>query len=138
MLPFTLSPQLEKDTLFIHDLRLSSLRLMNDTRFPWFVLVPRRANLREWVDLLPGDQRTLMREINSVSRMMQKMFNPDKLNIAALGNMVPQLHIHIIARFTNDAAWPKPVWGVGDAVPYEQSHLDHITPKIISCFAKGG
>jgi diadenosine tetraphosphate (Ap4A) HIT family hydrolase len=138
MLPFALSPQLEKDTLFIHDLRLSSLRLMNDTRFPWFVLVPRRDGAREWVDLLPGDQRGLMREINSVSRMMQKMFNPDKLNIAALGNMVPQLHIHIIARFTNDAAWPKPVWGVGDAVSYEQSHLDHITPKIILYFAKGG
>lgn len=117
-MPFVLNPTLEKDTFFVADLPLSRLLLMNDARFPWLILVPRRADLRELVDLVPGDQAQLLEEINSVSRCLQQLFKPDKLNVAALGNMVPQLHIHIIARFEGDAAWLKPVWGVGSAEAY--------------------
>lgn len=116
---FQLHPQLEADTLAVANLPLCALRLMNDVRFPWFILVPRRTGMRELADLLPGDQIQLLAEINQAARILGELFQPDKLNIAALGNMVPQLHIHVIARFKTDSAWPKPVWGVGVAEPYD-------------------
>jgi diadenosine tetraphosphate (Ap4A) HIT family hydrolase len=117
----TLHPSLEKDTLFVADLPLSQLRLMNDARFPWLVLVPRREAMRDLVDLLPADQTQLLQEITGSCRALQQLYAPDKLNVAALGNMVPQLHVHVIARFKTDAAWPKPVWGNGTASPYEDA-----------------
>jgi len=115
---FTLHPRLTADTLPLCELPLSRLLLMQDARFPWLVLVPRRANMREIIDLAPPDQAQVFAEITQVSHILQREFAPDKLNIGAIGNMVPQLHIHLIARFTTDAAWPKPVWGFETAQPY--------------------
>ncbi len=120
---FTLHPRLEADTVALTPLGLSRVLLMQDSRFPWLILVPERPAMRDLHDLSPEDQITIMGEIDAVSRALQAIHSPDKINVAALGNMVPQLHIHIIARFTADAAWPGPVWGVGEAVPYDSAAL---------------
>ena len=116
--PFLLDPRLEADTHAIGDLPLCELRLMDDARFPWLVLVPRIAGARELLDLDEGDQRALLAEINLVGRAIETLWRPDKLNIAALGNVVPQLHVHVIARFTSDPAWPQPVWGRSERIAY--------------------
>jgi diadenosine tetraphosphate (Ap4A) HIT family hydrolase len=121
---FVLDPRLAADTHLIGDLPLSQLRLFDDARFPWFVLVPRIAGARELIDLDESDQRTLLAEVSRVGRLMETEFRPDKLNVAALGNVVPQLHVHVIARFTNDAAWPHPVWGCGERVAYVPAERD--------------
>ncbi|WP_342359400.1 HIT family protein [Terrarubrum flagellatum] len=117
---FALHPQLAADTFPVGDLALSAVLLMNDDRFPWVILVPRRANMRDLIDLDEADAGACSGEIRLVSRAMKELFKPHKLNVAALGNMVPQLHIHIIARFAEDAAWPRPVWGVGEIRPYPE------------------
>ena len=121
---FVLDARLAADTHLIGDLPLSQLRLFDDARFPWFVLVPRIAGARELIDLDEGDQRTLLAEISRVGRVLESDLRPDKLNVAALGNVVPQLHVHVIARFTNDVAWPHPVWGRGERVAYTASERD--------------
>lgn len=115
---FALDSQLAADTLPLTDLELCTVRLMNNATLPWVILVPRQPGLRDIIDLHEADQLQLMREISQVSQALKRAFKPDKLNVAALGNMVPQLHMHIIARFTHDAAWPKPVWGNLPAQPY--------------------
>ncbi len=115
---FTLDPRLAADTVLVGDLMLSRVLLMNDARFPWLILVPRRAQLREIVDLAASEQNALMGEIAAVSLALQRLTSPHKLNVAALGNQVAQLHVHVIARFSEDAAWPRPVWGIGTAEPY--------------------
>lgn len=120
---FVLHPQLVKDTLMVGELGLCCLRLMNDASYPWLVLVPRVADMRELVDLDEAQQLVLMRDIAAVSRALQACFLPDKLNVAALGNMVPQLHVHVIARYASDAAWPAPVWGRAPAVAYAEDAL---------------
>lgn len=101
---FSLHPQLAQDTHFVTDLPLCRVLLMNEARYPWLILVPRRENLREIHELLPTDRQQLWEESDHVSRVLTALFQPDKLNIAALGNIVPQLHIHHIARFQTDAA----------------------------------
>ena len=121
---FVLDARLAADTHLIGDLPLSQLRLFDDARFPWFVLVPRIAGARELIDLDESDQRTLLAEISRVGRVLESDLRPDKLNVAALGNVVPQLHVHVIARFTNDVAWPHPVWGHGERVAYTASERD--------------
>ncbi|MBV6492082.1 MAG: hypothetical protein LDLANPLL_00073 [Turneriella sp.] len=108
---FTLDTRLAADTLFVTDLTLSTVRLMNTALLPWLVLVPKVAGKKEIIDLEGFQEELLWKEISFVSRALKEEFNPTKLNVAALGNMVPQLHVHIVARFANDAAWPKPVWG---------------------------
>ena len=118
---FALDPNLEADTHPIGELHLSQLLLMDDARFPWLILVPRIAGARELIDLDEGDQRSLLGEISAVGRAFEALLRPDKLNIAALGNVVPQLHVHLIARYTTDAAWPKPVWGQGERVAYAEA-----------------
>ena len=115
---FALDPRLAADTHAIGALPFSELLLMDDARFPWVILVPRIAGARELIDLDEGDQRLLLGEIDRVARALESLLHPDKLNIAALGNVVPQLHVHVIARFTSDAAWPNPVWGRGERVAY--------------------
>lgn len=115
---FALDPRLAADTLPIGDLELSRVVLMNDARFPWLILVPRRADARELIDLTDVDQQCLLLEITQCSQVLRTMTQPDKMNIAALGNVVAQLHVHVIARFESDAAWPRPVWGVGSAQAY--------------------
>jgi len=115
---FALDPRLTADTHAIGALPFSELLLMDDARYPWVILVPRIAGARELIDLDEGDQRLLLGEIDCVARALESLLNPDKLNIATLGNVVAQLHVHVIARFTSDAAWPNPVWGRGERVVY--------------------
>lgn len=117
--PFLLDPRLGADTHVIGEMAMSRLLLMDDARYPWLILVPRIAGARELVDLDASDRIALLTEVSDVGRAMEHLFNPDKLNIAALGNVVPQLHVHVIARYTSDAVWPEPVWGRGERTPYE-------------------
>lgn len=128
---FSLHPQLEKDCFFIEDWPVCRLVLMDDSRFPWFILVPRIHGARELVDLPETEQIRVLNEINWLSKSIQKALKPYKLNIAALGNMVPQLHIHVIARFEEDEAWSKPVWSAeGSAVPYAKDKKAELIEKI--------
>ncbi len=120
---FKLDPQLEADTFPVGITSLNRIVLMNDSRFPWLILVPERPDIREPFELTDEDQRTLMQESMIVGKSLKALFNAHKLNIAALGNQVSQLHIHHIARFRTDAAWPRPVWGAGAAEPYEAEAL---------------
>ncbi len=116
---WALHTQLAKDCVVIGDLPLSQLLLMNDAHYPWFVLVPMRADKREWYELDDGDQQQLLREANALSRFLQEKTGAKKMKTGALGNMVPQLHVHVIARFDTDAAWPAPVWGKVPAMAYD-------------------
>jgi diadenosine tetraphosphate (Ap4A) HIT family hydrolase len=125
MLPaWSLHPQLEKDTINIGDLPLSRVLVIDDANYPWLLLVPRRAGAVEIVDLDEVAQAQLMTEITRVARALQDVAKPDKLNIAALGNVVPQLHVHIIARRRSDAAWPRPVWGVAPALAHDPQQVE--------------
>ncbi|MEO7324824.1 MAG: HIT family protein [Dokdonella sp.] len=116
---FPLDPRLAADTQPIGEMPLSSLLLMDDARFPWLILVPRIAGARELFDLDEADRHALLGEISAISRVLETQLQPDKMNIAALGNVVSQLHVHLIARYTNDAVWPQPVWGHGERVRYD-------------------
>ena len=120
---FALHPQLDADTHRVGDLDFTRVLLMDDARFPWLILVPRVPDLRELTDLSIDDQHRLLVDINRVAHVLHAMAKPYKLNIAMLGNVVPQLHVHVIARFTTDEAWPKPVWGVGARVAYDADAL---------------
>lgn len=120
---FELHPQLAEDTLPVIELALCEVRLMDDANHPWLVLVPRVADAVELIDLALPQRTQLTVEIDAVSRALKALFKPDKLNIAALGNMVPQLHVHVIARYANDIAWPRPVWGNAAARPYTPEQL---------------
>ena len=114
----TLHPRLAADCLRLGAFPLSELLLMNDARYPWYILVPRREGIREIYALAEADQSQLLHESSTLARAMVEALAPHKLNIAAIGNIVPQLHLHHVARFTGDAAWPAPVWGRGEAEPY--------------------
>ena len=115
---FELHPTLAKDTTLVTSLPLCRVLLMNDARYPWIILVPQREDIREIHHLEADDQNTLFQELMQASNIVENLFAPDKINVGALGNLVPQLHVHVIARFKDDAAWPGPVWGQGDAIPY--------------------
>lgn len=127
---FTLHPQILKDTLEVGDLPLSHLRLMNDTTYPWLLLMPRRHGASEIIDLDEADRVQLMREIALVSTVLKAHTHCDKLNVASLGNAVPQLHVHVIARFHGDAAWPKPVWGQVPAVAYAEGLASYLISQL--------
>jgi diadenosine tetraphosphate (Ap4A) HIT family hydrolase len=115
---WTLDPRIEVDTVAIGDLALCRLRLMNDASYPWVLLVPRRTGAVEIAELDADDRTQLMDEIVAVSRALKTITGCDKINVASLGNVVPQLHVHVIARSQGDAAWPKAVWGAVPARPY--------------------
>ena len=121
---WTLDPRLEADTHPLVSWPHCELRLMDDRRWTWLVLVPRAAGARELLDLEPADRTGVRSEIDRAALVLRALCRPDKLNIAALGNVVPQLHVHVIARFASDAAWPRPVWGVGERTPYPATELD--------------
>ncbi|MEH2510971.1 diadenosine tetraphosphate (Ap4A) HIT family hydrolase [Nitrobacteraceae bacterium AZCC 1564] len=121
---WSLNPQLEKDTINIGDLPLCRVLVIKDANYPWLLLVPRRANTIEIIDLSEVEQAQLMTEINRVARALKDITKPDKLNIAALGNVVPQLHVHIIARRSSDAAWPRPVWGVVPPLAHDPQEVE--------------
>ena len=122
-LAFALDPRLQADTHHVGDLPLARVLLFDDARFPWLVLVPRQAGLRELIDLAHDDQHRLLDEVSRCAQALHALVRPDKLNIAALGNVVAQLHVHVIARYTHDAAWPRPVWNVGTAQAYPADAL---------------
>lgn len=117
-MPWTLHPHLERDTLALGDLPLARVLLANDANYPWLILVPRRQNVVEIIDLEEAARTALMAEIAQISRALRDETHCDKLNVAALGNAVPQLHVHVIARFRGDAAGPNAVWGRAPAKPY--------------------
>lgn len=123
MSAFQLDPRLAADSVFVADGPLSQVRLMDDARFPWLVLVPRVDNASEWIDLDGGQQRLLLAEINQVSRLLQAEPGVQKLNVGALGNIVRQLHVHLVGRHPGDAAWPGPVWGSGPAQRFAPDEL---------------
>lgn len=118
-----LHPQLAEDTHPVAHFALSDLQLMDDANHPWLILVPRVEDAVEWTDLDEAQQVELAGEITRACRALQAVFRPHKLNVAALGNMVPQLHVHVIARFREDIAWPRPVWGTATALPYSPEEL---------------
>jgi len=120
---FALDPRLAADTFLLGDFDLSRVLLMDDARFPWLILVPRRAELRELIELPRDEQQVLLDEINRCAHVLHALHRPDKLNIAALGNIVAQLHVHVVARHARDAAWPRPVWGVGTREPHASAAL---------------
>lgn len=120
---YELHPQLAADTHPLAALELCELRLMDDANYPWLVLVPRVPGARELVDLEAAQRRRLTDEIDLASRLLREVFRPFKLNVAALGNLVPQLHVHVIARYEDDPAWPAPVWGRVAARPYSPEAL---------------
>ena len=129
---FKLHPQLAQDTVPVATLGLCQVLLMKDARFPWLILVPQRLGLRELHDLTTGEKSQLMEEVVVTSQALEKYHAPDKINVGALGNLVEQLHIHVIARNRNDDAWPGPVWGQGTPVPYAQNNLDRIRNDLIT------
>jgi diadenosine tetraphosphate (Ap4A) HIT family hydrolase len=131
-----LHPQLEKDCIILGEFTLCTLLLLNDANYPWFILVPKRDNITELHQLSTTDQQQLLKESMLLSRCLEETFHPDKLNIAALGNVVPQLHIHHIARFTTDACWPKPVWGAVSAIPYQKEQLKTVKKQLLSWLNK--
>lgn len=120
---WTLHPQLQKDTVDIGDLPLSRVLIIKDAHYPWLLLVPRREDITEIIDLDEVAQAQLTTEIARVGRALKEVTKCDKLNVAALGNVVPQLHVHIIARRTTDAAWPRPVWGVMPPLAHDPEEL---------------
>src|ERR1700761_3888302 len=122
---WSLNAQLKKDTIDIGDLPLSRVLVIKDANYPWLLLVPRRPQVVEIIDLDEVEQAQLMTEISRVARALKAITKCDKLNIAALGNMVPQLHVHVIARRSTDAAWPRPVWGVADALAHEAQEVQN-------------
>ena len=118
-----LHPQLADDSTPVIELALCEVRLMDDANHPWLILVPRVADTVEIIDLSPAQRTQLTAEIDIAARALKALFKPDKLNVAALGNLVPQLHVHVIARYHTDIAWPRPVWGNATARPYAPEEL---------------
>ena len=131
---FDLHPQLAADTVEVCRLDLCRVLLSRDSSFPWLILVPQRAGVREIHELSMRDRVRLSDEIDLASRVMSALFAPDKMNVAALGNMVSQLHVHVVARYRTDRAWPKPVWGSGPAEPYATARLDSARKRLRMAF----
>ncbi|MGZ8160578.1 MAG: HIT domain-containing protein [Methylobacter sp.] len=124
---FQLHPRLEQDCIAVGRFRLCRLLMMNDSQYPWFILVPERADVREIYQLGKTERELLTEESSYLAENLAALYKADKMNIAAIGNMVPQLHIHHIVRYQTDKAWPAPVWGRFDAVPYtEQQIADNV------------
>ena len=127
---FVLHPQLAADTISIGRFELSQLLLMNDSQYPWFILVPRKADLTELFQLDQAHREQFMQESCWLSEALAEAFAAHKVNVAALGNMVSQLHVHHIARYREDAAWPAPVWGKSPAVAYTQLQLAECVARL--------
>jgi diadenosine tetraphosphate (Ap4A) HIT family hydrolase len=132
---FHLDSRLVADTIPVGDLALSSVLLLNDARFPWFVLVPRIGGASEVTDLTEEQSVQLMREIRIAARVMMELSRPDKVNVGALGNIVAQLHVHVVGRFRSDPAWPGPVWGHGSRTPYPDHAASALIERAATLFA---
>ena len=127
---FVLNERLAADTVPVVDWPLSSVRLMNDRTWPWLILVPRRPAMKELHDLTTLDMALLVGEISKASRVVAQICQPEKVNVGALGNIVQQLHIHVIGRFRDDPAWPGPVWSFRPAVPYRDQEQAQIVERL--------
>lgn len=132
---FALHPRLAADTAEVGRLALSRVLLMNDARVPWLVLVPERPGVTELHGLSQAERGLLVEEIAAASRVLERLYGPHKLNVGALGNLVPQLHVHVVARFRDDAAWPGPIWGSGAAIPYDAARLEAERARLRDAFA---
>lgn len=135
---FKLHPQLAQDSLHLGDLDLCQLRLLNNASLPWFVLIPKRDDISEVYQLTVQEQQQLWRETTTVSEVVMQAFAGDKLNIGAIGNIVPQLHMHVVVRYTNDPAWPAPVWGNLAPQPYTSPELDVVRNTVITALKHHG
>ncbi len=131
---FQLHPRLQQDTVFIGSFELSQLLLMNDSLYPWFILVPQKADIGESYQLAPDERQQLQTESCLLAERLAKIYKADKMNVAALGNMVPQLHIHHVVRYKHDKAWPAPIWGAFDAVPYTEEAIEQQRQRICAAF----
>jgi len=127
---FKLAAEFERDSLWLADWPLCQLRVQNDANYPWFILIPRRVSMVEIIDLTEQDRDQLWRESAHLSVFLKAEFQAKKLNVAALGNMVPQLHLHHIARYEHDIAWPAPVWGKAPAQPYTETQWQQLKQKL--------
>ncbi|MDD5319677.1 MAG: HIT family protein [Methylococcales bacterium] len=126
--PFQLHPRLKQDGIIIGRFDLCQLLMINDSHYPWFILVPEKAGIKEIYQLAKPEQHTLLEESSYLAENLAALYQADKMNIAAIGNLVPQLHIHHIVRYRSDKAWPDPVWGKFAAIPYTQQQIaDNIT-----------
>lgn len=134
---FELHPRLKADTIPVVDWPLCRILLMNECAWPWLVLVPRRHGITEIHELDAGDREMLIQEIAAASTRLQNLTDADKMNVAALGNMVPQLHIHVIARFKDDPAWPKPVFGFQAPNPYDAEFLAEHMQQMLDALGDG-
>ena len=132
---FQLHERLAADTAEVTALRLCRVLLMRDTRYPWLILVPERADITEIHQMQSADRMQLMAEIVAASEVVAELFQPDKINVGALGNLVPQLHVHVLGRRRDDQAWPGPVWGHGVPEPYARDALDDILERLRAAFA---
>jgi len=133
---FALDPRLAADTVPVGDLSLSTVLLMNDARFPWLILVPRLPGVCELTDLSSDDAIRLAMELRVATGVMLELAKPDKVNVGALGNMVPQLHVHVVGRFRSDPAWPGPVWGHGARQPYPDHAAASLADRAATLFAE--
>ncbi|MEI7795395.1 MAG: HIT domain-containing protein [Methylococcaceae bacterium] len=127
---FQLHPQLQKDCFVIGKFELCQVLLVNDSQFPWFILVPQRNEIREIYQLETADQITLIRESSYLAEKLAVIFNADKLNVAAIGNVVPQLHLHHVVRYQTDKAWSAPIWGKFAAIPYTEQQRNQILARL--------
>ncbi|CAM3734838.1 HIT family protein [Ectopseudomonas alcaliphila] len=127
---FALDSRLQQDCLLVGDFPLCRLLLMNDSNYPWFILVPRREEVSELFQLDADDQRQLWQETTLLAETLKDTFAADKMNVATLGNVVSQLHMHVIVRRREDAAWPAPVWGRHPAQPYSEQQVGQIIDKL--------
>ena len=128
---FELHPLLKRDCIELLDLNLSTLLLMNDCQYPWFILVPKRADIDDIYQLDWQDQQQLLNESSALSEILMQVFKGKKMNVAAIGNVCPQLHLHHIVRYEDDVAWPKPVWGFRPAIAYSIEQLTELKAKLL-------
>lgn len=131
-----LDQRLEGSSSFVIDLDLCQIRLSHNAAFPWILLIPRQSDLTEIIDLSQTDQHLLIREIALASEVMRDLFSPDKINVASLGNVVPQLHIHVVARYEGDGAWPHPIWNSGVSETYESATREERINQLVTGFAQ--
>lgn len=134
---FSLDARLQQDTLLLGDFPLSRLLLSNDANYPWFILVPRHSDITEVFELTEPQQQQLWLETSSLAAALKRSYCADKINIGALGNVVAQLHMHVIVRFKSDLAWPSPVWGKVPAVPYSVEQAAEIKARLVALALPG-
>lgn len=135
---FQLHPRLQQDSITLGQFKLSRLLLCNDSQYPWFILVPQRKDISEIFQLSEIDQQLLQQESSLLAKTLASLYQADKMNIATIGNIVPQLHIHHIVRYQTDIAWPAPVWGKYDAVPYSQEEQQKVRLQIKNTLGSQG